>query len=105
MSTMHELKRQADELGMTVSELVAELEAGCNPNKPYRFSIGFHRLADLKWFLVQIVGAYEMAHDAEVGIFRANVLDPEYGGHPTGNAFVMRRADDPYVVGERLEII
>lgn len=98
------LKKQADNFGMTVSELVAELEAGCNPNKPYRFAIGFHRLEDLKWFMRHIVTAYEAVHDEEVGIFRATVMDPEYGGQPQGNAFVMRPMNDPYVIGERLEL-
>lgn len=101
MSTsLKALQKKAQEHGMTVTQLVEELEAGCNPNKPYRFAISFDRLEDLKWFMRHVVELYEDVSD--VGVYRANVLDKEYAGTPSGNAFVLRTNNDP--VGTRLEL-
>lgn len=95
------LQRKASEHGMTVAELVAELEAGCNPNKPYRFAITFDRLEDLKWFLRHVVELYEGQTD--VGVYRATTLDKEYAGTPSGNAFVLR-SNTKDNIGERLAL-
>lgn len=80
-SEKHIIKK-AQELGITTDELLEEMEVG-SPDKPFTIAVRFDRLSQMKEF------ANALGYIG-VGIYRADALDPEYGGVPRQNSFVLR---------------
>lgn len=74
--------KKAKELGITTDELLEEMEVG-TPDKPFTIAVRFDRLSQMKEF------ANALGHIG-VGIYRADTLDPEFGGVPRKNSFVLR---------------
>jgi len=80
---MKELKKMADEAGVTTDELITEMETGSNVKKPFTVAVSFDRMSEMIAFA-------KMLTDTGVGVYRADSLDPEYGGRAGGNRFVLR---------------
>ena len=85
--SQREVVELADELGISADELLDEMEVG-SPLKGFTVAVSFSRLQDMKDF------GRALSHIG-VGIYKADALDPEWGGHANKNKFVLRVVDSP----------
>ena len=83
MRTLKEARTIAKKSGVTVDDIVDEMDAGFDPSKPFSVVITYDRLENLRRLAKQL-------EQAGLGIFRADGLDREWGGTPRGNSFVVR---------------
>lgn len=79
----HALKKKAEDLGISVDELVEEMEVG-SPDKPFVITVAFDRYKDLRSF------ADDIAQRMGLGIYQADSLDHEYNGNVRDGMFVLR---------------
>jgi hypothetical protein len=77
------LKRKAEGLGISVDELVEEMEVG-SPDKSFVITVAFDRYKDLRSF------ADEIAQRMGLAIYQADSLDHEYNGSVRDGMFVLR---------------
>lgn len=85
---LRELKELADDAGVTVDDLMTEMEQGASVTKPFTIAVSFDRMADMMAFAKRLTEAM-----TGVAVYRADSLDPEYGGRGGGNRFVIRSAN------------
>lgn len=83
MKTIKEVKEIATRSGVPIEDIIEETEQGYNPNKPFSVVVSYERLEDLREFARRLEGA-------GLGIYRADGLDREFGGHAPQNSFVVR---------------
>jgi hypothetical protein len=81
-ASQKQILQKAEELGISTDELLEEMKVG-TPDKQFTVAISFSRFSELKEF-VDAVGRIG------VGVYKADVLDPEFGGAPRKNSFVIR---------------
>ena len=83
MKTLKEAQAIARKSGVTVDDIVAEMEAGFDPSKPFSVVVTYQRLDDLRRFAKQL-------EQAGLGIYQGDGLDKEFSGAPRKNSFVVR---------------
>jgi len=83
MKTIKEAQTIARKSGVTVDDIVDEMEAGFDPSKPFSVVVTYSRLDGLREFAKQL-------EQAGLGVYRADGLDKEFSGAPRGNSFVVR---------------
>ena len=84
-----ELQKIAEASDSTLDDLATEMEFGTNVKKPFTIAVSFDRLADLVKFSEVLTDSL----GGEVAVYKADVLDKEYGGNVTDNHFVIRSID------------
>lgn len=78
-----QLKALADEQGVTVDELIKEMEVGGTVTKPYIVAVSFDRLSDLLAFAKRI-------SESGVAVYKSDALDREFPNRAGGNRYVIR---------------
>ncbi len=92
-SAMNALKRRASQLGITLAELVSEIDKGGKPEKDYILIVRFDRMKKMLDFV------RSNFDEDEVGVWRGSAIDPEFRGigrAPT-NHYVLRSPKSPFV--------
>ncbi len=97
--SIKQIEEQAHSLGISVAELIEELQRGGKPDRPYVLILRFDRMAKMLDFV------RDNWDEEEVGVWPGNALDPEFRtfGRAPKNHFILRRPDD-YRVDETARV-
>jgi hypothetical protein len=85
MATIKQLTDIAEQAGVSLADIVSEVERGGRPGKPYTLVLSFDRMNQLVEFVRRV-----WAED-EAGVWPGNMLDREFRGRVVpSNTFVVR---------------
>lgn len=95
---LKEVKAIAEKSGVTIEEILDEMEQGYNPKLPYMVVLNFERLEQLR------AVAQSMALGG-LAVYQADGLDREYGGRAPQNSFVIRGAEEMTGKSDEMRLI